>query len=592
MTKPKKPSTSRQPNGASSIYLGKDGRWHGRVTVGVKDDGTPDRRHVSRKTRAEATKVVRELEKQRDSTGVAKAGQTWTVQTWLTHWVENIAAPSVGENTIDGYRVAVYHHLIPGLGAHRLEKLEPEHLERFYRKMQANGSAAGTAHQAHRTVRTALNEAVRRRHLATNPAAIAKAPKLEEEEVEPYTVEEVQRLLLEAGKHRNTARWVIALALGLRQGEALGLQWEDIDFENGVILVRRGRLRPRYKHGCGDKCGRKPGYCTRKINIRRETKDTKTRAGKRPIGMPEELFKLLRRHKEEQDRERTLARDLWVEKGYVFTSPTGEPLNPNTDFHRWKDLLKAANVRDGRLHDARHTAATVLLILGVPEAVVDRIMGWEPGKSARMRRRYQHLTGQVLQQTAAKVGGLLWGPGPGPTQATPGSSIPGPSQSATPAESMVYVARLGERRVPFLHRGHSEAVVSEWSADHPDRPSEVEEWNRSKWEHEGPGGVQAIRDRSPDRRIVHHAHAVFLPSGERINVGRDEQWSTPAWEFETDLYTDLPVRWHTTRRPGQEVEAQVRGTDREAVATAFTDACAQAVDRARNPGKYGDAYVQ
>ncbi|MDH6435667.1 integrase [Streptomyces sp. SAI-144] len=588
MVKPKKPSTSRQPNGASSIYLGKDGRWHGRVTVGVKDDGTPDRRHVSRKTRAEVTKVVRELEKQRDSTGVAKAGQTWTVQTWLTHWVENIAAPSVGENTIDGYRVAVYHHLIPGLGAHRLEKLEPEHLERFYRKMQASGSAAGTAHQAHRTVRTALNEAVRRRHLTTNPASIAKAPKLEEEEVEPYTVEEVQHLLLEASKHRNTARWVIALALGLRQGEVLGLQWEDVDFENGVILVRRGRLRPRYKHGCGDKCGRKPGYCPQKINIRRETKDTKTRAGKRPIGMPEELLKLLRRHKEEQGRERTLARDLWVEKGYVFTSPTGEPLNPNTDFHRWKDLLKAANVRDGRLHDARHTAATVLLILGVPEAVVDRIMGWEPGKSARMRRRYQHLTGQVLQQTAAKVGGLLWGTGPRPTQPIPGGSVPGPSQSAAAEESAVYIAHLGNRRIPFMHREHAETVASQWGTDHPDHSAEVEEWDRRKWEQEDPSCMRAIRDRMPDRRLVHHAHALFLPGGERLYIGRDEQWATPAWEFETDLYTDLPVRWHTTRRPGQEVEAQVRGADKAAVEHAFPEACAQAVDRAKNPGKYGD----
>lgn len=219
---------------------------------------------------------------------------------------------------------------------------------------------------------------------------------MEEEWVEPYTIEEVQRLLLEAEKHRNTARWVIALALGLRQGEVPGLTWEDVHFDAGVIRVRQSRLRPRYKHGCGDRCGREPGYCPQKVNIREETKGTKSKAGKRPIGVPEELLKLLQQHKEEQARERAPARDLWVEKGYVFTSPTGEPLNPNTDYHRWKDLLKAAAVRDGRLHDARHTAATVLLILGVPDAVVDRIMGWEPGNSARMRRRYQHLTGRVL----------------------------------------------------------------------------------------------------------------------------------------------------------------------------------------------------
>nr|WP_237551075.1 site-specific integrase [Streptomyces sp. SID5614] len=527
------------------------------------------------------------MERQRDTGAVRKAGQWWTVKTWLTHWVENIAAAHVSENTIDGYRVAVYHHLIPGLGAHRLEKLQPEHLERFYKKMQDSGSSAGTAHQAHRTLRTALNEAVRRQHLTTNPSSIAKAPKVEEEEVEPYTLDEVQRLLAEATKVRNTARWVMALALGLRQGEVLGLKWEDVDFEVGVILVRRGRLRPRYKHGCGDKCARKPGYCPQKINIRRETKDTKTRAGKRPIGVPEELLKLLKRHKEEQERERALARDLWVEKGYVFTSPTGEPLNPNTDFHRWKDLLKAAKVRDGRLHDARHTAATVLLILGVPEAVVDRIMGWEPGKSARMRRRYQHLTGQVLQQTAAKVGGFLWGK-PDVSQPTKGTSEPTPPQRSESHDGPVHVAHLSDRLVAFVHHEHAQAVVSQWGADHPDKPAHVKEWDRPQWEREGPGGTRAIRDRIPDRRLIHHANAVFLPGGERLNIGRTEQWSVVSWEFETDLYTDLPVRWHTTRRPGQEVEAQVRGVDQEAVAAALADAREQAVDRAKNPGEYGD----
>ncbi|MEE4544653.1 site-specific integrase [Streptomyces sp. V4-01] len=399
---------SRQPNGASSIYLGKDGNWHGYVTVGVKDNGKPDRRHVKRKTRADTTKAVRALEKERDAGRVRKAGQTWTVESWLTHWVENIAALHVSENTIDGYRVAVYHHLIPGLGAHRLAKLEPEHLERFYKKMQDNGSSAGTAHQTHRTVRAALNEARRRRHLTENPATIAKPPRLEEEEVAPYTIEEVQLLLEVANRQRNAARWVIALALGLRQGEVLGLKWTDVDFDLGVLVVHRGRLRPRYQHGCGDTCGRKPGYCPQKVNIRCETKDTKSRAGRRPIGVPDELMKLLAQHRDEQDRERRHARDLWVEKGYVFTSPTGEPLNPNTDHHKWKELLAAAGLRDGRLHDARHTAGTILLILGVSDTIVDSIMGWEPGQSARMRRRYQHLTSRVLRDTADKVGGLLW----------------------------------------------------------------------------------------------------------------------------------------------------------------------------------------
>jgi hypothetical protein len=94
--------SGRAPNGASTIYEDKNGRWHGRVTMGVRDDGTPDRRHVERKTRAEVTRAVRELEKQRDSGRVRKAGRSWTLEQWLTHWLDNIAAHSVRYNTLVG----------------------------------------------------------------------------------------------------------------------------------------------------------------------------------------------------------------------------------------------------------------------------------------------------------------------------------------------------------------------------------------------------------------------------------------------------------------------------------------------------------
>ncbi|MFJ9129758.1 tyrosine-type recombinase/integrase [Streptomyces sp. NPDC102340] len=328
----------------------------------------------------------------------------------LEHWVENIAKKYVSENSYDGYEVDVRVHLVPGLGAHKLDRLEPEHLETFYAKMQASGSSAGTAHHVHRTIRVALGEAVRRGHITTNVAEIARAPRLEEEDIEPYTIEEVQSLLLEASKLRNSTRWVVALALGLRQGEALGLKWEDVYLDAGYLRTRKNRLRPRYAHGCGDTCGRKAGYCPERQQIRREFKNTKSRAGRRTIGLPDPLIKLLRKHQEEQERERQEAGERWEDKGYVFASETGGPLIPNTDYHRWKDLLADAGVRDGRLHDARHTAGTVLLLLGVPDVVVDAIMGWEPGGAARMRARYMHVTGPMLKKVADQVGEALWGP--------------------------------------------------------------------------------------------------------------------------------------------------------------------------------------
>jgi integrase len=396
---------ARTPNGASSIYLGKDGYWHGRVTVGVRDDGRPDRRHVMG-TRSDVTRKVRALEKQRDGGSVRRAGRTWTVEQWLTHWVENIAAPFVRENTIAGYRVAVNVHLVPGLGKHRLDRLEPEHLEKLYVRMMKNGSAPATAHQAHRTIRTALNEAVRRGHLTRNPAALAKAPRLPETEVEPYSVDEIRLLLQSALEGRNGARWAVALALGLRQGEALGLRWDDVDLDAGTLLVRRGRLRPRWEHGCNGTCGRKfGGYCPNRVALRDETAETKSRAGRRRIGLPDQLVELLRTHRAEQDRERVKAAQLWTDGGWVFASPTGTPLNPRTDWTDWKKLLTRAGVRDGRLHDARHTAATVLLLLGVPERAVMDVMGWS---NTAMAARYQHVTAAVQRDIAGRVGGLIW----------------------------------------------------------------------------------------------------------------------------------------------------------------------------------------
>lgn len=115
-------------------------------------------------------------------------------------------------------------HLTPALGRHRLGRLEPEHLERLYRQMIADGARPGNAHQVHRTARAALGEAHRRGYVSRNAAAVAKPPRVEVEEVEPYTVEEVRASLAAADLRPNRARWAIALALGLRQGAVLGLR--------------------------------------------------------------------------------------------------------------------------------------------------------------------------------------------------------------------------------------------------------------------------------------------------------------------------------------------------------------------------------
>lgn len=194
------------------------------------------------------------------------------------------------------------------------------------------------------------------------------------------------------------------LALGLRQGEVLGLGWSDVDLDTHTLRVRKNRPRPRYAHGCDGNCGKKPGWCPQRVQTNRDDADTKSRAGKRVIGLPDELVSLLKVHREEQDRERRQAGQLWHESGRVFTKPTGETLNPRTDFEQWKALLKRAGVRNARLHDARHTAATVLLVLcpGAHRHVDHRVVEHRDGRALSARQRRHPARGSY------RAGSLIW----------------------------------------------------------------------------------------------------------------------------------------------------------------------------------------
>ncbi|MFI9642608.1 tyrosine-type recombinase/integrase [Micromonospora sp. NPDC051925] len=131
----------------------------------------------------------------------------------------------------------------------------------------------------------------------------------------------------------------------------------------------------------------------------------KSRAGRRAVGIPAPLLDALKQHRAAQEQERETAAQLWEEGGWVFTQPNGRPIDPRADHDAWKALLKKANVRDARLHDARHTAATMLLVLGVPTRAVMEVMGWS---QMAMTTRYQHLAPEITAGIAKQVAGLLW----------------------------------------------------------------------------------------------------------------------------------------------------------------------------------------
>ena len=430
------PEAGRAANFRSSIYQGRDGRWHGRVTMGVRDDGTPDRLHVASKDRAKVASKVRQLERQRDSGNIARPGRPWTVEQWLTHWLENIARPSVRYKPYVGYRTAVYRHLIPGLGAHRIDRIQPEHFEKLYARMLASGLKPGTAHQVHRTARAAFGEAYKRGHIVRNPVALARPPRVEDTEVDPFEAEEVSRVLAAALKKRNGVRFVIALALGLRQGEALGLKWARLHEPSKTLEIIQAVQRRTWQHGCADPhaCGgryHKTRPCSK--NCKRHKRacpppcprdcqgharwcpqrrggglvevDVKSRAGRRGIALPDQLYDLLAEHREAQQGEREHAGTEWHEGGWMFAQPNGKPIDPRRDLAEWKSLLREAGVREARLHDARHTAATTLLLLGVPERAVMDVMGWS---NSAMVKRYSHVTARLRRDIAERLNQYLW----------------------------------------------------------------------------------------------------------------------------------------------------------------------------------------
>jgi integrase len=417
----------RRPNRRSSIYLGQDGWWHGWVTIGMKDDGSPDRRHRMARTEAAVTRKVRELERSRDIGHLPSAAKSLTVAQWMETWLTTIAPRRIRQSTLEStYAPKVRNRIIPGLGQHRLDRLIPEHLERFYTRLEAEGLAPATVLQIHRILSRALKVAVQRGHVGRNVATLVDAPSVSQGEIEPLTLDEAQRIMELAAGRRNGTRWSVALALGLRQGEALGLRWRHVDLDAGTITVRWQLQHRRWQHGCADPyaCGKNrhskecPPGCTR--HARACPKRTggglrftelKSDQSKRTIALPEQLGAALRTHRTAQLTERMTAGPAWECMDLVWCQRNGRPIGHHADWDEWKSLLKTAGIRDARVHDARHTAATLLLAQGVDQRVVMQILGHS---QISMTSRYAHVLPQVMTDAADRIGQALWGSGAKP----------------------------------------------------------------------------------------------------------------------------------------------------------------------------------
>ncbi len=404
---------AKRASGEGSIYRAADGWWHASLSRGVDPaSGRRIRTHVMARTKQEArAKLDAVLESHRAGTLDRRSA---TVDEWLDEWIA-MADRSLKPSTVAGYRVdakrlrAKYGHL-------RIGDLSTRHIEMLYDELAQRGLSSASVAGVHRSIRASLNEAVRRGWIEKNPARFARPGRVVEKEVEPLTREETRAILDVAATHRNGTRWAIALALGLRQGEALGLGWDDIDLDTGQLRVRRAIQRVPHRHGCAPPCGLKAKDCPRRRDGGIVEMDPKSRSGRRTIVMPAGMAADLRSHLAAQKAERIRAGSMWrtgPHGGWVFATETGAPTDPRRDWGTWKALLAEAGVRDVRLHDARHSAATYLLVQGVDARTVMGILGWS---QVSLTARYQHVVPELMEEAASRMNDYLWGDGRRPAR--------------------------------------------------------------------------------------------------------------------------------------------------------------------------------
>jgi integrase len=443
--------SARKPNLRSSIYQSEtDSRWHGWVTMGVKSDGSADRRHRTGRTEAEVTRKVRELEQERDAGKSSKPGRKPTVDEWMTTYLDTICARlaatgKMSPKTLDGYRSLNRRWISPHLGRHRLDRLLPEHLDALYAAMAEAGMAESHILKVHRVLSRALEIALRRDKVGRNVAKLVEPPGAGDTEIKPLTQVEARKVLAAAAERRNGARWAVGLALGLRQGEAIGLRWEYVDLDGGEVRVWWQLQRGRWQHGCSGgaactadkhrwpcppdcpKAQRRSGRphkcigkdaprlclagCTGHASTCPERRGgglvfrPPKGKGRRTVPVPAELVPLLKAHRAAQHAERLAAGFGWEDHDLVFARLDGRPIDPRDDWQDWKQLLASAGVRDARVHDARHTAGTVLIEMGVHVRTVQEILGHS---DIRITQRYTHVASPMARDAAEQMGRVLW----------------------------------------------------------------------------------------------------------------------------------------------------------------------------------------
>ncbi|MFE4513289.1 tyrosine recombinase XerC [Kitasatospora sp. NPDC056783] len=369
---------AKRANGDGSISrMTNRDLYHGRVYV-TTTSGKVKRISVYGKTRDEVRDKMTELQAQ-DNRGIPTPDTNAKVEEYLTYWLAAVVRVNRRPKTYQGYESVVRVHLVPGLGTKKLRTLRAADVRKWLAGVATacqcckNGwdaarpkpecCAAGECCETklsrrmvqsiHAVLRNALENAVREELILRNVAKLVQVPTPDYGTGKGLTVPQARLLLKAASPDRLHALYVLALAMGLRRGELLGLHWAAVDLERGTLIVSSNLQR---------------------VDGALQLGPTKTASSLRTLPLPPLVLEALRAHRERQAQERVAAGERWTESGLVFTSRVGTAIEPDNLRRSWYPLRDRLGL-SLRFHDLRHTCVTLLLDLGVPPHIVRQIAG-------------------------------------------------------------------------------------------------------------------------------------------------------------------------------------------------------------------------
>jgi integrase len=382
-------ATKRRGHGEGSIYKDTAGRWRAVLDLGWSG-GKRQRKYFSAGSRRDVQHQLDQARRQHEQ-GALALGPQQTLRQFLDAWLEDTARHRLRPTTFARYRSLVRLHVIPSLGRLPLSKVTPQHLSNLYGEKLSAGLSPRSVQFMHAVLHCALRQAMLWGLIVRNPADAVKAPRPKRHQIRALDHEQAQALLRAAGADPLEALYVLALMTGMRQGELLGLRWDDIDWEQG-----RAQVRHTLQWLAGASWS---------------LDEPKTGHSRRSIRLPATATQTLKAHRRHQNEQRLAVGAAWDDHDLIFCNGLGRPLEKSNLWQRsFTPLLQRAGLwRPGepriRFHDLRHTYATLALRDGVPVKVVSETLGH--ASITLTLDTYSHVLPDMQDDAAARMERLL-----------------------------------------------------------------------------------------------------------------------------------------------------------------------------------------